>query len=152
MIISFDMDETLVSVEPNFAEEKYTAICRLLGAERLRRGTRRLFPALAARGHNIYIYTTSHRSKFSLRKTFLAYGLWPDRIINGEENRKRLALHNCGASKNPGLFAIDLHVDDLAGVQMEAVKFGFTTLVVDVHDTAWVEKVLTSVDAYTEQE
>ena len=148
MNISFDMDDTLVSSDPRFLHESYTVLPKLLGAERLRQGTVSLFRQLEKRGHQVIIYTTSHRSVYSLRKTFMAYGLRPERFINGEENRKVLQSFDCHASKNPGLFNIDLHIDDLPGVGVEAERYTFDAVIIAVDDTAWVEKILYTVDTY----
>ena len=78
----------------------------------------------------------------------MAYGLRPERFINGEENRKVLQSFDCHASKNPGLFDIDLHIDDLPGVGMEAKRYAFDALIIAVDDTAWVEKILHTVHTY----
>ena len=55
---------------------------------------------------------------------------------------------DCYASKNPELFNIDLHIDDLPGVGMEAERYALNALIIAVDDTAWVEKILQAVDAY----
>ena len=148
MNIRFDMDDTLVSSDPRFLHEEITLLPKLLGAERLRQGTVSLFRQLEKKGHQLIIYTTSHRSKFSLRKTFMAYGLRPNRFINGEKNRKVLQSFDCHAMKNPGLFNIDLHIDDLPGVGVEAERYTFDALIIEVDDPAWVAKILQTVDAY----
>ena len=151
MIISFDIDDTLISVDPKFAREKYTIVCKLAGAEKLRKGTIKLFNELKASGHEIYIYTTSHRSRFSLRKTFFAHGLKPKRFISGVENREALSVANCSASKNPHLFNIDLHIDDLPGVKMEADRYNFKALIIDLYDEKWTEKIWKAINEQAEK-
>jgi len=85
--------------------------------ENLRLGTKRMFKILKSQNHQIYIYTTSYRSIFKLRTTFLLSGLYPDKIINQKINSRILKKNNCSASKNPNLFDIDIHVDDSEGVR-----------------------------------
>ena len=146
MIISFDMDDTLVSVDNRFQIENRSLLQQALGAEKLRQGTQDLFRALTNRGHDIYIYTTSHRSKWKLRLSFAAYGLYPSRYITGEENRATISSHGLSISKHPSLFGIDLHVDDLPGVQIEADHHGFQVVIISLDDVDWVDKVLKEVD------
>ena len=151
MVVSFDIDDTLVSADPQFAREKYTLVCKLAGAEKLRKGTIKLFKELKASDHEIYIYTTSHRSPFSLRKTFFTYGLKPNRFINGVENRKALSVANCSSSKNPHLFNIDLHIDDLPRVKIEADRYNFKALIIDLYDEKWTEKIWKAINEQAEK-
>lgn len=145
MIISFDIDNTLIPYSDEFEVEDKTLLSRLLFAEPLRIGTVHLFHQLKKDNHELWIYTTSFRSKFTLRKTFLSYGLRPSKIINQQINSSELKRHNCSASKNPKLFGIDLHIDDSKGVGQEGVKYGFETIIIDTDDLKWTEKILTKV-------
>ena len=142
MTISFDLDSTLIPCGDEFHVEARTLWPRLLQVEPLRRGTIALFRELQNRGHVIYIYTTSYRSVFAIRKTFFAYGLWPTRIINQTTNQSVLRKHNQHASKHPRLFGIDLHVDDSQGVGMEGERYGFRTVIVEVGEADWAGQVL----------
>lgn len=51
-----------------------------------------------------------------------------------------------GPTKNPRAFGIDLHVDDSEGVRLEGERYGFRVLVVSPEDTAWVQKVIATVE------
>lgn len=145
MIISFDIDDTLCPSTAELELEERTIWSKLLNAESLRKGTPKLFKELERKGHDIYIYTTSFRSIFYLRRTFIAYGLSPKKIINEKLNRQQLSKENCTASKNPKLFGIDLHVDDSLGVLQEGKQHGFKTIIVETKDQDWVEKILKGV-------
>ncbi|MFK7972674.1 MAG: HAD family hydrolase [Bacteroidia bacterium] len=145
MIISFDLDNTLIPYSNEFEVIRPAFAWRLLGAESLRKGTVPLFSKLRDQGHSIWIYTTSYRSVASMRVTFRAAGLAPDRFINEHINQKLLKAHNCKASKHAGLFEIDLHIDDSEGVVMEGRSLGFQALRIDTEDQNWEEKVLTQV-------
>lgn len=57
-------------------------------------------------------------------------------------NEKELKKANCGSSKNPKLFGIDIHVDDSEGVRMEGEKYGFKTIIIQPADEKWVDKIL----------
>lgn len=141
MIISFDIDDTLIPCSWEFDLEKPTLITKLLGAEPLRKGTITLFSELENQGFEIWIYTTSFRTKWSLSKTFWAYGLKPRRIINETINQKLLRKHQCKTSKNPKLFGIDTHVDDSKGVWLEGQQVGFKVIHVKPDDQQWVETI-----------
>jgi hypothetical protein len=147
MTISFDIDNTLIPYSNEFEVEKKGFLPKLLKAEPLRKGTIQLFKELESRGHEIWIYTTSFRSPNYLKRTFKSYGLHPSRIINEKINQKQLRKHNCTSSKNPKLFGIDLHIDDSQGVGMEGEKYGFETIIIELEDAKWGDKILRKVDA-----
>lgn len=142
MIISFDIDNTLIPYSNEFEVENRTIIARLLRAERIRKGTVKLFTELERRGHEVWIYTTSFRSPINLKKTFISYGLNPKTIINGAISKKRLKEVNCKSSKNPKLFGIDIHIDDSEGVEIEGQRDGFKTIIIKTTDEYWTSKVL----------
>lgn len=146
MIISFDIDDTLVSSSPGFSVEDPTLFSRIIGVEKIRKGTVKLFQDLEARNHKIWIYTTSYRSQLYLKIMFLAYGLKPKKFINERVNRKELDRINCKASKNPGIFGIDIHVDDSIGVVEEGKRYNFKTIQVAPLDTKWIEKIIQRIE------
>jgi FMN phosphatase YigB (HAD superfamily) len=146
MIISFDIDNTLIPYSDEFEVEEKTLLSKLLRAEPIRKGTINLFHDLKNRGHEIWIYTTSFRSPMNLKKTFKSYGLHTSKIINEKTNQKQLRKNNCTASKNPRLFRIDIHIDDSKGVGMEGKKYGFKTIIIDTNDLEWVDKVKRRID------
>ena len=147
MILSFDIDDTLISYSDEFEVEKRTLFSKLVGAEPIRKGTIGLFDELENRGHQVWIYTTSFRSLFSLKKTFKSYGLNPSKIINEQINQARLKSNSCKASKNPKLFGIDIHIDDSKGVEIEGKKYGFKTIIINPYDKEWVSKITTRIEA-----
>jgi len=140
MIISFDIDNTLIPYSDEF-EVEGGLFQRILGVEKLRVGTKELFGWLKDQDHKVWIYTTSYRSPYYLRKLFWSYGLFPDGFVNGKRNSRILKDNHCNASKNPTLFGIDVHVDDLAGVGLEGAKYNFKTIIVDTDDVDWVTTV-----------
>lgn len=142
MIISFDIDNTLIPYTKEFEVIEQNFLSKLIGAEAIRVGSNELFQELEKRGHEICIYTTSHRSIFSLKKTFKSNGLSPKKFINESINRKELNRANCQASKNPKLFGIDIHVDDSAGIEIEGKKLYFKTIIIHPNDQDWVSKIL----------
>ena len=91
MIISFDLDQTIIPYADAFPVDRPSLINRLRGAEPVRTGTRFLFDALRERGHDIWIYTTSERSHEKVDHTFRSAGCLVDRVINGPENRQKLS-------------------------------------------------------------
>jgi hypothetical protein len=147
--ISFDIDDTLACHHGHLVAETSrvpAAIHRWLG-EPLRVGSRALIRELRRRGCSIWIYTSSDRSPFYIRRWLLLHGIRVDGIVNNERHRRGLATHGFSnsPSKFPPAFGIDLHVDDSEGVQMEGEAHGFRVVVVHPGDENWTEKVLEAV-------
>jgi hypothetical protein len=142
MTISFDLDDTLIPGTNRFPLERAGIWHRLFSRERLREGTVYLFRELKERGCTIYIYTTSYRSPGSIRRLFMSYGIYPDRIINKTLHDNYSGKRGRILSKYPPAFGIDWHVDDSEGVKIEGERWGFRVMVVDENDEDWVSKVL----------
>jgi FMN phosphatase YigB (HAD superfamily) len=111
MIISFDLDDTLIPGTKTFDTEDQNLIQKLTGIERIRKGTIELFKELRSRGHNIYIYTTSFRPTIKAKLMFLS-GIPVDRVINQPCHDRELKENKTRCSKFPPAFGIDVHVDD----------------------------------------
>ena len=148
MIISFDLDDTIIS-KTKFPLEKETLLHQILGIEGIRLGTRDLFKELKARGHKIYIYTTSFRSKSKIRLMFYAYGIPVDYIINQQSHIRNVKSKNI--SKFPPQFGIDVHIDDSPGVKMEGEKHGFRTIIVSDNDEKWTTKIIENLESRYDQ-
>jgi hypothetical protein len=83
------------------------------------------------------------------------YGLQPDIIINSMIHEKVvIGRYNCDRppSKHPGLFGIDLHIDDSEGVAVEAKGFGFRAVVISPEDMHWGTSILDAVRALPNEE
>ena len=149
MKISFDLDDTLICHDPLVPREKHTVpwILRLGFREPLRQGAVDLLRRLQSLGHEVVIYTTSHRSPRSVRWWLRCYGIRIGQVINQDIHERevsRLSLPSF-PSKLPSLFNIDLHVDDLPGVAVEGEQHGFEVLVIDPHDEDWTRHILNAV-------
>jgi hypothetical protein len=150
MRIAFDLDDTLIPCAYRFPVERPTLLARCLGCEPLRLGAHALLRALRAGGHELWVYTTSLRSPWSVRLQFLSYGARLGGVVTGatEEHVCRLRGQGHGpryCSKYPPGFGIHLLVDDLEGVGVEGERFGFRVLRVAPDDERWAEKVLAEV-------
>jgi hypothetical protein len=145
MIISFDLDDTLIPGAKAFETEDQNLIQRMAGLEKIRKGTIGLFKGLRSHGHNIYIYTTSFRPTFKAKLTFLSYGIPVDRVINQQCHDKELKENRTRCSKFPPAFGIDIHVDDSPGLEIEGNKFNFKTIIIEENDLDWADNVLKSV-------
>lgn len=148
MNISFDLDGMLIPSGEEFETERRGRIAKIFGVEKLRKGAPELIQHLQAQGHNIHIYTTSFRSKRSIRKTLRYYKINVRRIVNQTENLKVLKSQNIYASKYPPAFYFDLHIDDSKGVAMEGKKYNFKTIVVEPSDNHWVKKIKIRLEKY----
>ncbi|WP_026706618.1 hypothetical protein [Flavobacterium soli] len=144
MIISFDLDDTLLS-KSKFPLEKQTLWNKVFGVERIRFGTVNLFKELQSQNHKIYIYTTSYRSELKIRFMFFTYGISVATIINQKKHIKELGLKSKEVSKLPSKFGIDVHVDDSKGVEMEGKKYGFKTIIISDKENAWVKLILENI-------
>ncbi|QGK74112.1 hypothetical protein [Flavobacterium sp. SLB02] len=140
MILSFDLDDTLISNK--FELEKTNFLQRILGIECLRKGTIDLFKELKKQKHQIYIYTTSHRSESRIKWMFYSYGIAVDYVIDQQKHQQKLRNTNIYSSKFPTVFNIDIHVDDSMGVEAEGKKYGFKTIIISETDKNWTQTIL----------
>ncbi|GAB5524919.1 MAG: hypothetical protein Roseis2KO_27910 [Roseivirga sp.] len=151
MKISFDLDGTLIPLgEGTFATEGQTALQKSLKVEPLRLGTKSVFKALRMAGHEVGIYTTSFRSQRVIKFWLWSYGLKADFIINEQLAGPKLRQINMGASKYPPAFNIDLHIDDLPGIAVEAERYGFEALLVN-NDMSNLEAILSGINDFERQ-
>ncbi|MFZ4536087.1 hypothetical protein [Propionivibrio sp.] len=148
--ISFDIDDTLAchgAGVPTEDSHVPAFIHRWFG-EPLRHGTGSLVRELRRRGCSVWIYTTSGRTPFYIRRWLLLHGIRVDGVVNSERHSHGLAVHGFSRlpSKFPPAFGIDLHVDDSEGVRMEGDTHGFRVVVVRPDDASWALRVLDAVD------
>ena len=145
MIISFDLDGTLIPFRPDdFPTENRSLFQKLLAIELVRKDSVKLIKELRIRGNKVGIYTTSYRSTFWIKFQLLTYGIVTDFIINETINRKELSSRGLSCSKFPPAFQIDFHVDDLAGVELEGKKFNYKTILLLKEDLNWSDTILTT--------
>ena len=146
MRVSFDLDDTLICPPATPAEPPLPSWRRWRHPEPLRRGAVALIRDLRARGCSAWIYTTSFRPPGSVRRWLRAHGARVDGVIN--QDRHDRVVGRQGPSKYPPAFGIDLHVDDLPGVVLEAQRHGFAALIVAPDDPDWADKVRAAVAAH----
>jgi hypothetical protein len=146
MTISFDLDDTLIPTSKNVELEPRSLLLRLLGVEVLRLGTRDLIRSLKASGHRVVIYTTSFRSSSRIKFMFLLYGIPVAEATDQSAHNARLGSRASSHSKLPSAFGIDLHIDDLPGLALEAKRHGFRALIVDRENPEWAKEVLDEVE------
>lgn len=140
MRIAFDLDNTLIRSEFDFELEtpKYTWLAYLLGIERLRKGTGELIKFCQKQGWEVWIYTTSYRSAWQIRKMFWLYGISLSGIINQTKHNQRIKMR---CTKYPPEFGIHLLIDDSEGVKLESEKYSFNMLCINPKDETWTEIV-----------
>lgn len=86
MIISFDLDDTLIPGTKKFETEKQNLIQKICRLEKIRKDTITLMRRLRKDMHILFIYTTSLRKTSSTWFLFFTYGIRIARIINHEEH------------------------------------------------------------------
>jgi hypothetical protein len=150
MRIAFDLDDTLIPSYPElFAVEPSRGwLGRLFAPEWLRTGTTRLLHALVRHGCEPWVYTTSLRSPWHIRRLFRCYGVRLGGAINQDIHfewlRRQPGHRRC--SKYPPAFGIDLLVDDSEGVRMEGEQFRFPVHVVRPDDPAWADNLVAAIN------
>ena len=145
MRISFDLDNTLIPYNSEFPVEKRNFLGRLLGVEKLRKGSIEFLKELQEKGHSVHVYTTSYRSKRSIRKSFAFYGIRLKSVVNEKVNRSTLRELNINLSKYPPAFNFDLHIDDAPGLQLEANNFKFRVLILSPNNHNWTDSILKAI-------
>jgi hypothetical protein len=146
MIISFDLDDTLIPGTKRFATEKRSIFQRLLGIEEIRVGTIELIKACQRKGHKVYVYTTSLRSVRRIKWVFYTYGIRLEKVINLGVHDRMLSNEQSKPSKYPPAFGIDLHVDDAEGVALEGQRFNFRTVIILPDNIHWTDDILNMLD------
>ena len=154
MRISFDLDDTLICLDPAVPREpnRVPRLLKFYFNDPLRAGTIALFQQLREEGWEIFIYTSSLRSQAYIRWLFWFYGLKIDKVINQNIHDATVkdGPYKAGPSKLPGKFGIKLHVDDADYVYETGRQFGFDVLLIKPEDNQWTAKVLSEAKRYKE--
>ncbi len=143
MRISFDLDDTLICTNPAIPREpdRVPAWWKWKYHEPLRLGAVALHRELRQRGHEIWIYTTSHRHPRDVARWLRFYGMPVSSVVNADRHGRICSADARECSKLPAHFNIALHVDDEQRAQW-GERFGFRWLTVASNDMDWVPKVL----------
>jgi hypothetical protein len=141
MIISFDLDDTLIPGTKQFETVARTFLQKLWKVEKLRVGTVELMKACQARGHKVYVYTTSYRPPRRIWWMFYLYGIKLDKVINQQVHNQFVRIP-AKPSKYPPAFKIDLHIDDSKGVEIEGQTYNFRTVIVREDNPDWAVDIL----------
>ncbi len=155
MIISFDLDGVLF-VNPETIETEpplHKPLDRFY-PDRLRKGTVKLIHELQARGFKVWIYTSSYRREFYLRRLFLHYRVKFNRIVNADKHNREVQAYSKVQlpSKLPTRYHISLHIDDEEYVVNTGKTYGFRVLQICGPDPLWTEKVLAEAERVRENE
>jgi hypothetical protein len=140
MRIAFDLDNTLIRGKFQFGLEapKRKFWARLLSHEPLRAGIMELCNYCRHHGWEIWVYTTSYRNPWYIRRLFWLHGIRLAGVVNQARHDREVTVR---CTKYPPQFGIDLLIDDAPGVQVEAERHGFEMLLVAPSDEQWVAKV-----------
>lgn len=140
MRIAFDLDNTLIRCGHDFPLEipQRRIWAKLLGNEQLRQGIKELSDYCRQRHWEVWVYTTSYRSAWRIRRLFWLHGIRLDGVVN-QQRHDREAQARC--TKHPPSFGIDLLIDDSEGVRIEGERHGSRVQVVAPEDAQWAEKV-----------
>ncbi len=139
MRVAFDLDNTLIRCGHDFPLERPRRRfwAWLLNAEGLRQGIQELADYCRQRGWEVWVYTTSYRSAWHIRKLFWVHGIWLNGVVNQQRHNREVQAR---CTKHPPSFGIDLLIDDSEGVRVESERHNFRVLVVSPKDELWVRK------------
>jgi hypothetical protein len=140
MRIAFDLDNTLIRNDFDFplAPARRPFLQKLLQTESLRLGVQELFAFCREHGWEVWIYTTSYRSPFYIRKILWVYTLRVNGIVNQTRHNRQVRVRS---TKHPPTFGIHVLIDDSRGVQLEGERFGFSVIQIDPRNDRWVEVI-----------
>ena len=147
MRIAFDLDNTLIRCGHDFplATPQRRIWARLLSNEQLRYGIKELTDYCCQRNWEVWVYTTSYRSAWRIRRLFWLHGIRLDGVVNQQRHDREVKAR---CTKYPSSFGIDLLVDDSEGVRIEGERHGFRVLVIRPEDERWTEKVRAALDSF----
>lgn len=150
MMISFDLDDTLICLDEDVPKDDINIprILRCFYDDPLRLGTRELMKALMSQGWAIAIYTSSYRTEQYIKQLFKFYGIPISKVINQQIHDREVVGFRTIAlpSKLPPKFGIDLHVDDQDYLIADGARYGFDVIVVKPDDLDWTKKILVKAD------
>ena len=93
----------------------------------------------------MWVYTTSYRSAWRIRRLFWLHGIRLDGVVNQQRHNREVRAR---CTKHPPSFGIDLLIDDSEGVRIESERHVFRVLVVAPDDMRWAEKIQKALGAY----
>ena len=140
MRIAFDLDNTLIRGDFDFPleEPKKYFFSKISSYEPLREGTHEIFKYCQNKNWETWVYTSSYRSTFYIRKLFWLYNIHLHGVVNQYIHDKYVKVRS---TKYPPTFNIDLLVDDSEGVKIEGERFGFKTLWIKPEDYDWQKRI-----------
>ena len=146
MRLAFDLDNTLIRCGHDFplSTPRRRLLAKLLGSEQLRQGIKEITDHCRQQGWEVWVYTTSYRSAWYIRKLFWLHGIRLHGVVNQQRHDREVQAR---CTKHPPTFGIDLLLDDSEGVRLEGERHGFRVLVVAPEDAQWVEKVQNVMDS-----
>lgn len=141
MRISFELEQTLLTVIDEFPTETQDHIQKVLRFEKLRLGAVELMIEILEKKHEIWIYTNSSRPKNYVYELFLRHGIKISGVINRKKHITTLNIEKRTLAKFPPDFGIDIHIDNAENVRIDGDIFGFRTIIVNPQDKSWTDEI-----------
>ena len=147
MRLAFDLDNTLIRCGHDFplATPQRRILARLLSSEHLRNGIKELTDYCHQHGWQVWVYTTSYRSAWRIRRLFWLHGIKLNGVVNQQRHDHEVQVR---CTKHPPSFGIDLLIDDSECVRIEGERHGFRVLVVSPEDVEWANKVQNALELF----
>jgi hypothetical protein len=146
MKVSFDLDDTLfVSSDNVDTETSLNFPFNYIYKEKLRLGTVNIMKNIINNNIELWIYTTSFRSKRYIKGYFKKYGIKINinNIVNGKRHMDEVQgdRKEILPSKYPPKYKINLHVDDDISVKQNGDIYGFKVFLIKVNNTNWIKEL-----------
>lgn len=136
MRVAFDLDDTLISNTFSEVEiPKHRLLAQLLNTEKLRKGTIEIFQFCKSQDWETWVYTTSFRHQWYVKKIFWLHGIYLDGFVNQNIHNQYVKVKS---SKYPPTFGIDILIDDSKGVAIEGERYHFKVILVSPTNQFWV--------------
>ena len=141
-IASFDLDEILLTDNPDDQARIIDDIFSRKITIRLRKGVPELFNALHEAGYDIWIYSADYNSEEYISTFFSMYCLTVDGIINGVTEKRRTNSSERAHFKElmAGKYTNSLHIDDLSVVSVDNANKDFQQY--DIEGSDWAQGVI----------
>jgi hypothetical protein len=146
MKVSFDLDGALFINEDMIdAEAGLKFPFKYFYKEKLRLGTIDIMKKIIKNDIDLWIYTTSFRSRHYIKKYFKNYGIKIKlkNIVNGQRHIDEIQNNQNETlpSKYPPKYNIDLHIDDDISIKQSGYIYGFKVFVLLENNINWVKEL-----------
>lgn len=151
--VSFDLDEVLIAGDKYPEEDAPSFPWSKIAKERLRKGAPALIHALANRGFDVWVYTSSYKSEKYIQAVFKGYKVCPAGIINGVSHKKKQKGALTGQVKEAmdRKYKMTLHIDEGHVLYIDKSTADYDYFSLECDNSNWASKVIHLVEELEEK-